>query len=165
MKLKLVILFSVISAFFLINSCQKDDFQADNLFQASVNNESKSLSADNVSVKRGVSSIAGYLNDESTDGVLILTIKGDKPGRYRQVYDYKTGVSITECGLNYKILSRKIPSDESNYYVSFEGEVIIDKIDFDSKLMSGSYSFKMRSIPDRQKEQIISGKFINVRFK
>jgi len=160
----------IISAFVLalvvtLYSCQKDELQAKHYFEASINNSVKKLSPDNVSINKGITILAGYLNDKDVKSAVVITINGNKPGKYRQIYDYKTGVSVTECGLTYKVLSRKIRSGDSDYFVSFEGDVVIEEIDYDKKLLTGSYAFKVRSIPDTQKKQEINGKFINVSFK
>jgi len=146
-------------------SCQKDELQAKQYFDASIDNVVKTLSPDNVNINKGITILAGYLNDKDAKSAVVITINGNKAGKYRQIYDYKTGVSVTECGLTYKVMSRKVRTGDADYFVSYEGDVVIDEINYDKKLLSGSYSFKVRSIPDTQKKQEINGKFINVSFK
>lgn len=168
MKIKLSIFAAIIVSLFAVlqYSCGKDDLEANEYFDTKINKEQvKNLEPDKINVKRGITSIAGYVNDDDLKVAVVITVQGDKPGKYRQVYDYKTGVSVTECGLTYKVLSRKKASKSSDYFVSYEGAVIIDKIDAEKKTMSGSYEFKVRSIPDKKNEHLINGKFVNLSFK
>ncbi len=146
-------------------SCRKDELQAKQYFDASINNEVKALSPDNVNIRKGITILAGYTNEADVKSAVVITVNGNKNGKYRQVYDYITGVSVTECGLTYKILSRKVRHGDSDYFVSYEGDVVIENIDYSSKTITGSYDFKVRAIPDTEKKQTISGKFINVSFK
>ncbi len=163
MRIKLSILFIISIFLFVIYSCNKDELQANPHFEAQINNELKTLSP-KVSVNRGIVILAGYLDKKDLEGAVVITVKGDKTGKYRQVYDYKTGVSVTECGLTYKALSRSKQKNASGYYVSYEGNVIIDKINYNKRIISGSYNFKVRSVPDKKNEESISGKFINISF-
>ena len=94
---------------------------------------------------------------------MIITVRGTNEGIYKQEYDYKTQVSVTQCGLTYKIIS-KAKRKRPEYYVSYEGSVKIDEINRNKKKITGSYKFILRSIPDTKKTEKIEGKFINLSY-
>ncbi len=147
-----------------ISSCEKEDYLPENYFELSINKSQKSISAEKVSINKGLIVIEAYSTKEKSKSALIITVKGNKEGKYKQIYDYETGVSVTGCGLTYKVIS-KDKNLKPVYFVSYEGEVKINSIDRERNTINGEYNFKVKSLPDKSKLQKIEGKFINLKIK
>lgn len=144
-----------------IFSCQKQEVTPTEFFNAKINNSETLLNYKQINISKGITILAGYSSVKDDKSIIIITVHGDKEGSYKQEYDYKTGVSVTQCGLTHKVLSKQ----SSEYYTSYEGTVVISDIDKENKKISGSYTFKVRSIPDNKNVKEIKGKFSNLKFK
>ena len=146
-------------------SCQKQEVQPTNFFNAHFSNKTeKKLSNVDVSIRKGITILAGNSTNKDDKEIIIITIRGEKEGTYKQEFDYKTSVSVTQCGLTNKIISSSI-KNEAQYYSSYEGKVVIDKVDTKSKTITGHYNFKLRAIFDKENTKQVKGKFINLKYK
>ncbi len=157
----------ILIAFILIYnfSCEKDEIKPQSLFETKINEADKKLSPSKAIIDKGIISISAFQVKQNIKSALVITVKGDKESLYEQEYDYKTGVSITQCGLTYKIFSRT-PNIEPEYYVSYEGFVKITSIDGKRNTISGEYEFRVRSIPDKNNtKQVIKGSFVDIPLK
>jgi len=144
-----------------IFSCQKQEVAPSEFFNAKINNSETLLTNKQINISKGITIIAGYNSNKEDKSIIIITVHGDKEGSYKQEYDYKTGVSVTQCGLTHKTISKK----QNGYFTSYEGKVTISKIDKENKKISGHYTFKVRSIPDSKNVKEIKGKFTNLSYK
>jgi hypothetical protein len=70
---------------------------------------------------------------------------------------------VAQCGMTYKIMTKSV-SDSPQFFISYEGSVTISDIDRDKNSISGSYSFRIKSIPEAGKIEEIKGEFVNVSF-
>jgi len=114
-------------------------------------------------ISKGITIIAALDKKENSKKAIVITINGDQIGKYKQTFDYKTGVSVSQCGLTFKTISKDKNISE-NFYSSYNGTVEITDIDTDNKKISGTYNFKLYSVPDNNKPYTISGKFIKLSF-
>jgi len=159
---KNIIVFFIIVTIGLIG-CQKDSIVPDNYFETSINNDEKVFVPENANISKGITILAALDSKENSKKAIVITINGDQIGKYKQTFDYKTGVSVSQCGLSYKIISKIIETSPS-FYSSYEGNVEITEIDMDNKNISGNYNFKLHSVPDNNKPYVITGKFIKLNF-
>ncbi len=143
--------------------CQKDSFSPDNYFETNINNSEKVFVPENANISKGITIIAALETKKDSKKAIVITINGDQIGKYKQTFDYKTGVSVSQCGLSYKIISKVIETTPT-FYSSYEGSVEITEIDMENKNISGSYNFKLHSIPNNDKPYIIAGQFIKLSF-
>ncbi len=156
----------IIFALLLIGaySCKKQDIQPNNYIDVEINKKNKEFTTSRASMGKGMTILLGNNSDNNEINTLIITIHGIHKGTYKQDYDYKTNVSVTQCALTYKTIS-KSETDTPQFYSSYEGKVKISEIDRKNKKISGSYSFSVNAIPNNNNAQIISGEFINVSIK
>ena len=143
--------------------CQKDSFSPDNYFETNINNSEKVFVPENANISKGITIIAALDTKKDSKKAIVITINGDQIGKYKQTFDYKTGVSVSQCGLTYKIISKLIETTPT-FYSSYEGNVEITEIDNENKKISGNYNFKLHSIPDNDKPYVIAGQFIKLSF-
>ena len=148
----------------LITSCGKDSMVTDDYFSVHINSITGEYEPHSVKIDNGITIIAGRLQDEKRTESVVITVKGDRAGEYKQVFDYKTGVSVTSCGLTYKIVD-KLKLEEATYYNSYEGIVLISEIDGSTHQISGSYKFLVSSIDNDTTVHEIKGEFLNVEYQ
>lgn len=159
-----VITFLLIVSFAFF-SCEKEVINPEGLFETNINNVDIKLSPKSATIDKGVISLNAYSSKNNEISTLVITVKGDQENSYNQEYDYKTGVSVTQCGLTYKIFSKN-SNGEPEYYVSYEGFVKITSVDRHRNTVSGKYNFIVRSIPDKSNtRQTIKGSFVNIPIK
>lgn len=146
-----------------IVGCQKDNIVPENYFETHINNDKKVFIPQTANVSKGITIIAALDKKENSKKAIVITINGDQVGKYKQTFDYKTGVSVSQCGLTFKTISKDKEVNE-NFYSSYNGTVEITDIDTDNKKISGTYNFKLYSVPGNNKPYSISGKFIKLSF-
>lgn len=165
MNLRIIkILLPVVFILFSIISCEKENYSPLNYFEAKMNSSALGIAPEKVYVSKGMTVIEATSTKNKTLSKLTITIKGDQKGEYKQIYDYKTGVSVTGSSLSYKVFSKET-NNEPGFFISYEGKVKITDIDLSNKIVSGEYSFKVKSIPDKKIVQIIQGKFVNLKIQ
>jgi len=158
---RLIIFF--ISIVFVFGNCQKKEIEPQNYFDAVVNNSSERLKPIEAYVDKGITEIkVGEIIDGLSRSI-IINVNSDKPGKYVQKYDYKTGVSMSECGLVYEIQDRE--DNIPKYFKSIEGNIEITEINSRKRTISGTYNFRINSLSDNNTQNSIKGKFINISFK
>jgi hypothetical protein len=148
----------------VFGNCQKKQIEPQNYFDATINNKSEQLKLSDAYISKGITEIKVYREDENLSKSIIITINSDKIGRYHQYFDYKTGVSMSECGLNYEI-HEKEDVKNPKYFKSNEGQVEITDINFRKRMISGTYNFRINSLSEKNIPNSIKGKFINIPFK
>ncbi len=158
-----ILLIFAIFAFGLFG-CEKNNFAPENYFETNINNQEFNFEPQTAIISKGITIIGAHETKDNSKKAIVISINGDRIGNYKQTFDYKTGVSVSQCGLGYKILSK---SEETmpNFYTSYEGNVKISEIDRKNKNISGSYNFKLYSIPNNNKSYIINGTFIKLDYK
>ncbi|MEA2042426.1 MAG: hypothetical protein U9N85_07725 [Bacteroidota bacterium] len=156
----LLVLFVLLFSF----SCDKGSIFSENYFSVKINQVSGEFEPYNVKVQNGAIVLAAKLVDNSRTESVVITVKGDRPGKYKQIFDYKTGVSVTSCGLSYKI-TQKGSKGEPGYFTSYEGEVEISDIDYSAEELSGSYTFLVKSFEKDSVINEVKGEFLNVDFQ
>lgn len=144
--------------------CRKNDIVPENYFETEINDVSRDFFFDEASINKGIIIIAANEISDDSRKSLIITIKAEEIGSYKQTFDYKTGVSISQCGLSYKILTKE-NQESPTIYTSHEGEVEITEIDRKNKHISGNYNFILYSIPKDTNPYRISGRFIKTSFR
>ena len=165
--MKILTKYSIVLSLILLTAlfgCRKNDIAPENYFETKINNISKDFFVDEVSINKGITIIAANeISDESRKTILI-TINADEAGTYKQTFDYKTGVSISQCSLTYKVITKE--NEESpGFFTSYEGEVEITEIDRKNEHISGYYNFVLYSVPNDNKPYQISGRFIRTSYK
>ena len=143
--------------------CRKNDIAPENYFEIKINNINKNFVVYETTIDKGITIIAAHETSDNSKKSIIITINADNVGSYKQTFDYKTGVSISQCGLTYKIISKEIETSPS-FFISYEGEVEITEIDRKNRHISGSYDFKLYSVPDKNQPYNITGKFIRTSY-
>ncbi len=146
-----------------IVGCQKENIVPENYFETKINDAEKVFVPQNANIAKGITIIAAIDKKDNSQKTIVISINGDQVGSYKQTFDYKTGVSISQCGLSYKTISKDKNTD-TNFYSSYQGKVEISDIDLKNKKISGTYNFKLYSVPDNNKPYTISGKFIKLSF-
>ncbi len=145
-------------------SCQKtENIQPEPSFDAQIGKNKFLLHTDKITVSKGITILVGSEVDNTSRSTMIITVRGVNEGVYKQEYDYKTRVSVAQCGMTYKIMT-KSASDSPQFFISYEGSVTISDIDRDKNSITGSYSFRIKSIPEAGKIEEIKGEFVNVSF-
>jgi len=144
-----------------IVGCQKENIVPENYFETKINNAEKIFVPQNANISKGITIIAAIDKKENSKKTIVISINGDHVGNYKQTFDYKTGVSVSQCGLSFKTMSKE-KEINPNFYSSYQGNVEITDIDRDNKNISGTYNFKLYSVPDNNKPYTISGKFIKL---
>jgi hypothetical protein len=163
--MKIIQLTTYLLLFMMVfSNCQKKQIEPQNYFDATINNKSEQLRLAEANVERGITVITVAQDVENLSKTIVITINSDKPGRYHQYFDYKTGVSMSECGLNYEI-SEKNDVKNPKFFKSIEGNVEITDINFRKKMISGTYNFRINSLSEKNIPNSIKGKFINISFK
>ena len=165
MKLRFGSIFVILFAAFLllpIFGCDKDSMFSENYFSLQINSVVGEYEPQSVKVKNGITIIAAVNENDAKTESVVITVNGDREGEYKQVYDYKTGVSVKSCGLTYKISDKQASEDEPTYYTSYEGELIISELDKANQLISGSYSFYTRALDNDTIIHRIKGEFLNI---
>lgn len=154
----------VIAAIFLLHSfgCDKDSMFSDNYFSLQINSVVGEYEPQSVKVKNGITIIAAVNESDARSESVVITVNGDREGEYKQIYDYKTGVSVKSCGLTYKISDKQAAEDEPAYYTSYEGELVISELDKANRLISGTYSFYTRALENDTIIHKIKGEFLNI---
>ncbi len=148
----------------IFSNCEKKQIEPQNYFEVNVNNNSELFKPKEASVEKGITEITACDEIENTTRTIVITVNTDAPGKYHQYFDYKTGVSRSQCGLIYELLENaddKAPV----YFKSIEGQVEITDINHRKKLISGFYRFKIRSLSDMNIPNSIKGTFINISYK
>lgn len=146
----------------LVSACDKDSMFSENYFSLKINSVVGEYEPQTVIVKNGITVIAAKAEAENRSESVIITVNGDRTGKYEQVFDYKTGVSVKSCGLTYKINSKDESNREPNYYTSYEGEIIISEMDKSNHLISGHYKFYTRALNNDTTIHEIKGEFLNI---
>ncbi|MCF6366046.1 MAG: DUF6252 family protein [Bacteroidales bacterium] len=164
MRLLRFILYSFIVFSFGIIGCRKGEISPDNFFETKINNSEKVFKPESATILKGITIIAAHDSKVNSKKAIIITVNGDKVGKYKQTFDYKTGVSVSQCSLSYKIISKEEESSPT-FFTSYEGKVEITGLDRKNKLISGEYNFKLYSVPDDNKPYVIKGKFINLSYR
>lgn len=164
MKINTIIFLVFLIFGFIFSGCEKKGIEPDNYFETEINNLQKKFSPVNATIEKGITIISTEQNEKNTKKSIIITINSDKVGNYEQTFDYKTGVSVSQCALTYKILTKEEISNPS-FFISFEGNVKITEIDRRKKQISGTYLFKLNSVPDDDKPYVIKGKFVKLSYK
>ncbi len=157
------LIFSFFILSFGIIGCEKENISPDNFFETKINNSEKAFKSESATISKGITVIPAFDSKVNSKKAIIITIKGDEKGKYKQTFDYKTGVSISQCGLSYKIISKEKEALPT-FFTSYEGNVEITDKDRKNKMISGTYSFKLYSVPDDNKPYVIKGKFINLSY-
>lgn len=155
------ILFTIIAIG--IVGCQKNTIVPDNYFETKINNSTEVFIPKNANISKGITIIAALDKQKDSRKSIVISINGDQIGSYKQTFDYKTGVSVSQCGLSYKIIS-KIKDNSPSFFSSYEGFVEIEELDREAKNISGTYNFKLNSVPNTNKPYFISGKFVKLSF-
>lgn len=145
--------------------CDKNSMFSDHYFSLQINSVVGEYEPQSVKVKNGITVIAAAKENKQRSETVIITVNGDKEGEYRQVYDYKTGVSVKSCGLTYKITAKKSDDDKPAYYTSYEGEIVISEINRAEQLISGKYNFYTRALDSDTVIHQIKGEFMNIPFE
>lgn len=148
---------------FVIIGCEKENISPDNFLETKINNTVKVFKPENASIAKGITVISAFDSKVNSKKAIIITVKGDEIGKYKQTFDYKTGVSVSQCGLSYKIISKNKEALPT-FFTSYEGNVEITDLNRKNKMISGKYSFKLYSVPDNNKPYVIKGKFINLSY-
>lgn len=164
MKTLRIFLILVLFISFTFIGCEKTDIEPDNYFETEINSLDKKFKSVEAIIDKGITIINAQEVETNSIKTVVLTINTDEIGNFKQTFDYKTGVSISECGLSYKIISKDDESG-STFFISYEGSVSITEIDRRKKQITGSYIFKLNSIPNSEKPYIIKGKFIKLSYK
>lgn len=146
-----------------IVGCQKENIVPENYFETKINNANKIFVPQNANIAKGITIIAAIDKKENSQKTIVISINGDNVGEYKQTFDYKTGVSVSQCGLTFKTISKE-KTTNSNFYNSYQGTVEITDIDRENKNISGNYNFKLYSVPENNKPYTISGKFIKLAY-
>ena len=160
--LKFITLILFLSILFVFG-CRKNDIAPENYFETKINNVNKSFRIDEITIDKGITVIAAHEIINNSKKSIIITINADDVGSFKQTFDYKTGVSISQCGLVYKIISKENEISPT-FFMSYEGEVKITEIDRKNHHITGSYDFKLYSVPDNNQPYNISGKFIRTSY-
>jgi len=146
-----------------IVGCQKENIVPENYFETRINNADKVFVPQNANIAKGITIIAAIDKKKNSQKTIVISINGDQVGNYKQTFDYKTGVSVSQCGLSFKTISKEKEIDAS-FYSSYQGNVEISDIDRENKNITGTYNFKLYSVPDNNKPYTISGKFIKLSY-
>jgi len=157
----IIILFAVLTIGLV--GCKKNIITPDNYFETTINNASETFVPEKANITKGITIIAAINKKNNSKKAIVITINGDKIGNYKQTFDYKTGVSVSQCGLSYKTIS-KLDESSPTFFSSYEGAVEIEELDRDNKNITGTYSFKLSSIPNNNKPYFISGKFVKLSY-
>jgi len=148
----------------LFTSCGKnEDIQPDSTFTAEVDNNLLKIVDTKTTINKGITIIVGSDRQKEIKNIFVVTIRGIEEGTYKQEFDYKTGVSVAQCSMTMKTISKeqtKLP----DYFISYEGNVEISNINHKSKTISGTYSFRVKSIPESKKLDLIEGNFYNLSY-
>jgi len=163
MKIRKFITFIVFLSTVLIFGCRKNDIAPENYFETKINNINKNFIVEQTTINKGITIIAAHETGNNSRKSIIITINADHVGSYKQTFDYKTGVSISQCGLTYKIISKENEISPT-FFMSYEGEVNITEIDRKNCNISGSYDFKLYSVPNNNKPYNIAGKFLRTSY-
>ncbi len=161
LKINLILFLFIFVGLF---SCKKQDIEPTNYIDVEINKQNTELTSGFASISNGIAILAGSNISDYEKSTMIISINGDRKGKYLQNYDYKTNVSISQCALTYKTIS-KSKTSTPQFFSSYEGKVTISEINMKEKKISGSYSFRVKSIPATKNVQEIKGKFYNVGFK
>ena len=145
-------------------ACEKKNIEPENIFESQINNINQAFEASEITQKNGITVILSHLADDNFVKTIKVTINSDESGSYKQTYDYKTGVSVSECSLNYTIVNKK-DTTAPLIFTSLEGNVYISEKNRRKKQISGSYIFKLNSFPQVDKPYYIKGKFIKVKYE
>jgi hypothetical protein len=160
----LYIAFYLLIIVLLLANCGKTQIEPMNYFDATINNRTEQLKLTEAQVENGITEITVSDDTDNHTKTILITINSDKIGRFHQYYDYKTGVSMSECWLNYEI-HEKDDLKNPNYFKSIEGQVELTDINSRKKTISGNYNFRINSLSEKNIPNFIKGKFINVSFK
>ncbi len=153
----------VLSMILFFGNCQKKEIEPQNYFDAVVNNSSERLKPIEAYVDKGITEITVGEIIDGLSRTIRINVNSDKPGKYIQKYDYKTGVSMSECGLVYEI--QNLQDNTPKYFKSIEGQLEITEINSHRRTISGTYNFRINSLSDNNTQNSIKGKFINISFK
>jgi hypothetical protein len=157
-----LIYFIIIFAFF--SNCQKKAIEPQNYFEAAVNNTSDSYKLKEAFIEKGITNISVISELDGLKKSIIITVNSDKPGKFHQYFDYKTGVSLSECGLVYEV-QQSNDDRTPKYFKSIEGNVEIIEVNQRKGIISGFYNFRINSLSGFTSPDQIKGKFINLSIK
>ncbi len=148
----------------VFTNCQKKAIEPQNYFEAAINNTSDSYKLKEAFIEKGITKISVISELDELTRSIMITINSDKPGKFHQYFDYKTGVSLSECGLVYEIHES---NDLKNpkYFKSIEGTVEILEVNQRKGIISGNYNFRINSLSGFTSPDQIRGKFINLNIK
>lgn len=163
MKIIKFIIFLLFLSSVFVSGCRKNDIAPENYFETKINKVNKNFIIDKTTINKGITIISAHQTSNNSKKSIIITVNADEIGSYKQTFDYKTGVSISQCGLTYKIISKE--NDISpTFFMSYEGEIEITEIDRKNQHITGTYDFKLYSVPDNNQPYNISGKFIRTSY-
>lgn len=157
-----ILVFIFVGSVFI--GCEKTGIEPGNYMKTEINNLDKIFKPAEATISKGITIINARETEANSIKSIVLTINADEIGNFKQTFDYKTGVSISECSLTYKILSNKEEMSPT-FFISFEGSVNFTEIDRRNKQITGSYFFKLNSVPNSEKPYIIKGKFVKLSFR
>ncbi len=160
-KLNFIFLFVI---FWGVVGCQKDEIKPVEYISLGIDKSGKKILTGKASISKGITVIAAHELEKNKKSNLVINVHGDRKGSYKQEYDYKTNVSVTQCALTYKIIS-KSENNKTKYFASYEGVVNILEIDRENNKISGSYNFKAKDISKAKNIKDINGKFINLSYE
>lgn len=98
---------------------------------------------------------------ETADKTIILTVFGTSEGTYQ----LSLGSLTADCAVAYK-KTANAADGEDNYYVAYEANIVITKLDTQNKKLSGTFNAKLRSTGQLADEIIITdGTFENLNYQ
>jgi len=160
-KKYILLIFSAL-LFFSLFSCRKNSMKPLNFIELHQNNNKENVIFKNAVFDKGTFEINFSVFKNQTNELLKLKINGNTPDKYVQIFDYKTGVTVSQCSLTSNIIDSS--SDTVKYMNSYEGKVIITETDIKNHLISGTFSFKIKTNNIIEEEEITKGKFIRVSY-
>lgn len=162
LSVKFAISFLIITIFFV--SCKKDEDKS--IMSANINSQKWNalIKVTTYSSSTETFLISGFPNlSQSAEKSIIITIKGNKIKNY-SLSAYTDELSA-ECLIVYKT-SNNSQAGSDSYFISYNADVSISKIDFEKKLISGSFKGTMypNGDPNLQSIPISDGVFNNLKF-
>jgi|GEM_PF-1659274 hypothetical protein len=168
MNLQIIRIFlsEILFVIFLIiffDNCQKDRLISKNIIETEINNVKNEFELKKIVVEKRIIAIDISELKKNYVNFISITVNGDDEKKYVQSFDYKTGISLSECSLNYKILPKN--NDKSSmFYASYEGFVKIKEISKRKRQISIEYDFRLFAVPNDYKTYTIKGSITNCNY-
>ncbi len=148
----------------IFSSCEKRVIIPEDTFEVKIRDaQNQKFEVKEALMNKGLTLITAGKNTSGDVLQVKISVNADKEGVYKQTFDYKTGVAISQCMLDYEETDSL--NHEFYFSKSYEGYVNIARIDPERRQMSGDYSFVLKPLTKKTGSFIVKGSFEKVNFK